>query len=87
VASEHVKLIPHQIKVVPDDFCNIFPRGNTKHALLRDEESMLGEHLTPLLDLVRSPDCLLNHPWPKTGVTRELNNMSMDMALILSCMI
>jgi hypothetical protein len=52
MVSENMILIPQQIKVVTNYLSHIFTRGNPSSTFFRDQQSVVGEHQTPLLDLV-----------------------------------
>jgi hypothetical protein len=73
---ENMILIPQQIKVVTNDFSYILPRGNSTGSFLTSKQSMMSEHLAPLLHLVWCPDCLFCHPCMEMRMPRELNSRS-----------
>jgi hypothetical protein len=52
MAYKDMVLVPQQIKVVADDFSNILMRGHPLSSFFRDEQGMVGKHLSSLLDLI-----------------------------------
>jgi hypothetical protein len=72
VAAEDLEFIPQEIKVVPNDFCNIFTGGNTQGPLFCNQQCMLCQELSSLLNFIWSPGRFLCNPRSEAGMAWEI---------------
>jgi hypothetical protein len=74
IGVNDMKLIPQQPKVMLDDICYFLLGGYSSWSFLYDYDNMVTQHCSSLLNLIRGPSNLLNHPWPLTRIPREVND-------------
>jgi hypothetical protein len=75
-ATDDVELVPQEAKVVLNDISHLLLRGNSPRPFFSYNQSMVEQHRSPLLDLIRGPNHHFSCPLTLSRISREIRDLA-----------